>query len=549
MKKLALILCFSLLIPLFCITPVNAASEYKFGINAINTSVGEGQVLLLTPSFGPTVDSNGNNYNWCKVAVFDWSEADDAYVLVSVDARLGNGMQKSAVIPPNGFAISVNLGNDYPALYEQDPVLYGWCAGKPNYTNSVANNVFNNIQSLDIGTKVYLTGINLAHNSFEYTGDISQYYSSAFQTNGFINVTEEKPADAYDPDTASALDAPVFTNTTDIYTIDDISIEWKPVEGATKYFVSVCNSTINANGPSLFSGEITETLVTLKKSELTVGAKYTVKAYAIGPEGFSPISEYQFTICEKRALSSKFIGKTVVAFGDSITAWPGWVSMLYGQIGTNVINSGTSGDTTTHALARIEKDVIEKNPDLVIINFGMNDQALSLTTNKNLTPIKDYEDNYREIIERIQETGAKIVLVAVHDVCTDKYTVGDGLNYAGTFSDGTTYIDKYNKVVKELADEYGLGFLDINSLAESELNSMILDGIHLNDVGQNNYCTWISDYLFEYADNNTDWTAPEGDSGNNEDTPKPGDASNTLILVIVAIVSIFGSAVVIKNRK
>lgn len=545
MKKLAFFLCFALLLPLICIMPANAATEYKFGINAINKSVAEGQVLLLTPSFGETIDANGNNYSWCKVAVFDWSEEDEAYVLISLDTSLGGNFQKTSIIPPNGFALSVNLGNDYPALYEQDPVTYGWCAGKPNYTNAVSDNVFNNIQKLEIGTKVYLTGINLSHNSFEYTGDISQYYSTdAFQTNGFIHVTEEKPENAYDPAVATLLDSPVFKNTTDLYTLDNITVEWEPVEGATEYFVTVCNSTINANGPSIFSDEVSSTSITLDKSKLTVGAKYTVRAYASSDEGYSSISEYQFTVCEERALNSKFNGKTVVAFGDSITAWPGWVSMLYGRIGTNVINSGTSGDTTVHALARIEKDVIAKNPDLVIVNFGMNDQAVKLATGKNLTPIKEYEENYREIIEKIQKTGAKIVLVAVHDVCAEKYTIGDGLDYGRINSNGKTYIDRYNDVVKELAEEYGLGLIDINTLAEDELNSMILDGIHLNDVGQENYCAWISEYLLEYADKNTDWTAPNG-----SDVPNPGDASNTIVFVIIALVAVLGSAIVVRTRK
>ena len=162
---------------------------------------------------------------------------------------------------------------------------------------------------------------------------------------------------------------------------------------------------------------------------------------------------------------------------------------------------------------------------------------------------KEYEENYREIIEKIQETGAKIVLVAVHDVCAEKYTIGDGLDYGRASSNGKTYVDRYNDIVKKLADEYGLGFIDINSLAQDQLNSMILDGIHLNDVGQENYCTWISDYLFEYADNNTDWTAPGGSDDNTDETPQPGDASNMAVFALLAIVGVLGSAVVIKNRK
>ncbi len=507
MKKLAFLLCFALLVPLFCILPVSAATEYKFGINAVNTIVTEGQVMLLTPSYGATVDAKGNNYSWCKVAVFDWSESDGAYVLISLDNNLGNGMQKSAIIPPNGFAISVNLGNNYPALGMSGP----------NYTNEIANNVFNNIDKIEIGTKVYLTGIDLANSKFDYTGDISKYYTSAFQTKGFINITDKKPEGAYEPSQDNRLDAPVFKSTKELYTIGDVKIEWKSVSGATKYFVTACNSTVNANGPSILSQETTSTSITLPKSKLTVGAKYTIRVFASGSNGSaSNVSEYTFTVAAKRADNSMFEDKTIVAFGDSITAWTGWVSMLYGQIGSKAINAGVSGDTTNHALARIDKDVIAKNPDLVIVNFGMNDQAVRLSDGKNLTPIAQYESNYRTIIEKIQATGSKIILVAVHDVCPDKYNPGDGLNYGAKDSSGKTNVDLYNEVVKKLANEYKLGFLDINTLAQNQLNAMILDGIHLNDVGQAKYSQWISDYLFEYAEANTDWGA-SNDNNNNDD--------------------------------
>ena len=262
-------------------------------------------------------------------------------------------------------------------------------------------------------------------------------------------------------------------------------------------------------------------------------------------------------------MNSPFKNKTVVAFGDSITAWKGWVSMMYGEIGTEVINSGVGGDTTVHALNRIEKDVIEKNPDLVIINFGMNDQAVNPSTGKNLTPIEKYEENYRTIIDKILETGSDIILVAVHDVCDSKYGSGGAPTYNAKDKDGVGYVDRFNEVVKKLADEYKLGFLDINSLAEKQLDSMILDGIHLNDKGQENYCKWISDYCFEYAEK-TDFgkdteednsnTATESDTSNSSGDATSQDESSAPIttvssgmstteIAIAAIVTFIGISV------
>ena len=68
---------------------------------------------------------------------------------------------------------------------------------------------------------------------------------------------------------------------------------------------------------------------------------------------------------------------------------------------------------------------------------------------------------------------------------------------------------------------------------------MILDGIHLNDKGQENYCKWISDYCFEYAEetdfgsNSSDNSTDNGSddvsdnvSDNVSDTVSDNDISN-----------------------
>ncbi len=473
-------------------TATEKTPTVKLGINAMNSGIGEGQAMLLTPSYGKTIADKNNNYSWCTTAVFDWSAKDDAYVLLSIDTSVGNGMQKNAIIPPNGFAISVNKGNNYPALGDNS---------KPNYVNAPTTNFYDTISKIAIGSKVYLVGIDLAKNTFEYEGDLSKYYdSSKFKTQAFLVFGDEKPEACYTPDKTKMINAPAIENNEEFCALSDIELKWNKVEGATKYYVSVLNSTINTNGAKVISKETNEPSVIIPKSSLSVGSKYTVNVYAANDSGASCITAYSFVVCSERAMNSPFKDKTVVAFGDSITAWKGWVSMLYGELGTEVINSGVGGDTTVHALNRIQKDVIDKNPDLVIVNFGMNDQAVNTSTGKNLTPIEKYEENYRTIIDKILATGSDIILVAVHDVCNSKYGGGQP-EYNRTDSEGVGYVDRYNEVVKKLAEEYKLGFLNINELAESNLESMILDGIHLNDQGQVNYCKWISDYCFEFYEN------------------------------------------------
>lgn len=504
--------------------PDNATEKkptVKLGINAINGPIGEGQAMILTPSYGKTITDKNNNYGWCTTAVFDWSEKDGSYVLLSIDTSVGNGVQKNAIIPPNGFAVSVNKGNNYPALGDTT---------RPNYVNQTASNFYDKIATIPIGSKVYLEGIDLAKSTFKYEGELSKYYdSSKFKTKAFLYFADEKPEGCYEPNN-KILPMPEIVNKDEFVGHSDFEIKWNKVDGATKYYVSVLNSTINMNGAKVVSKETTDTSVKINKSSLSVGSKYTVNLYAASDSAASCVATHSFVVCSERAMNSPFKDKTIVAFGDSITAWKGWVSMLYGELGTDVINSGVGGDTTVHALNRIEKDVIEKNPDLVIVNFGMNDQAVNPSTGKNLTPIEKYEQNYRTIIEKIQKTGSDIILVAVHDVCDAKYGGGQP-TYNAKDSQGVGYVDRFNEVVKKLADEYKLGYLDINSLAEKELASMILDGIHLNDKGQQNYCKWISDYCFEFAKNNDIGKDPSNDESDVESSDNVSDEASADVSV------------------
>lgn len=106
-------------------------------------------------------------------------------------------------------------------------------------------------------------------------------------------------------------------------------------------------------------------------------------------------------------LRDRFV--TIVAFGDSITQvnhhtlgslnWVGLLSMgLAGADafpqGYTIINSGNGGDNMGHALARLDRDVLRFNPDIVIVSYGMNDCRVS-------TP-EEFRNRLVETIRRIR---------------------------------------------------------------------------------------------------------------------------------------------------
>lgn len=104
---------------------------------------------------------------------------------------------------------------------------------------------------------------------------------------------------------------------------------------------------------------------------------------------------------------------TAVAFGDSITEGVGatagndYVSLLSRWSGIDIINEGVAGDTTEDALARLEQDVLSREPDIVFVFLGGNDLLQDV-------PEDEVFDNLEQIVQDIQDTGAIVLLMGMH---------------------------------------------------------------------------------------------------------------------------------------
>lgn len=154
-------------------------------------------------------------------------------------------------------------------------------------------------------------------------------------------------------------------------------------------------------------------------------------------------------------------GKEIICFGDSITTGVGipegksYAFFLSLLLGKDVLNAGVRGDTTQNALKRLKKDVLSKDPYLVIVELGGNDFLQKVPREVTLR-------NLKKIISRIQGQG---VMVALADVSC-------GLMLKG-----------YRKDFKKLARDSGSIF--IPNLLKEILNkpSLRYDYIHPNEDG------------------------------------------------------------------
>ena len=130
--------------------------------------------------------------------------------------------------------------------------------------------------------------------------------------------------------------------------------------------------------------------------------------------GFALIVSVLLTGCsrapEVKNLDSQ--GSNIICLGDSLTsgvgAEPGqdYPSLLSGYLNRKVINAGVSGDTTRDALKRIKKDVMEQNPQMVIIILGGNDFLQKL-------PKEETFQDLEKIVALVQSGGAAVTLAEI----------------------------------------------------------------------------------------------------------------------------------------
>lgn len=110
---------------------------------------------------------------------------------------------------------------------------------------------------------------------------------------------------------------------------------------------------------------------------------------------------------------------TIVAFGDSVTHgavgpdeidyetvyWNRLRKKIYeirDYVPVNIINAGIGGVTAATSIARLERDVLRYDPDLVIVCFGLNDVN---------GPLEEYLNSLHFIFEKIQKQGIGLIFM------------------------------------------------------------------------------------------------------------------------------------------
>jgi lysophospholipase L1-like esterase len=183
----------------------------------------------------------------------------------------------------------------------------------------------------------------------------------------------------------------------------------------------------------------------------------------------------------------------VVFFGDSITEQGvkpnGYITKLDSilkakGLGDNyeLAGAGVSGNKVYDLYLRMETDVLDKNPDVVVIYVGINDVWHKATSGTGTDPDK-YEKFYRAIIKKLQDRHIKVI------VCTPS-VIGER-NDNSNQQDGD--LNRYSNIIRNMATELSLPVCDLrlafseylkaNNPANAEKGMLTVDRVHLNDKG------------------------------------------------------------------
>jgi len=197
-------------------------------------------------------------------------------------------------------------------------------------------------------------------------------------------------------------------------------------------------------------------------------------------------------------------GERIIFFGDSITqagVQPGgYVTLIaehlaatYPDLGIEVIGAGISGHKVPDLLARMQHDVLDLNPTVVVIYIGINDVWHWFKFEPVGTERAVYESGLHTMVRTLTTAGIRVLL------CTP--------SVIGEKTDGTNetdeMLDDYAEISRSVAATESVPVCDLHAAFQTYLTVnnpeqqtegiLTIDGVHLNAAGNQ----FVADRILE----------------------------------------------------
>lgn len=298
----------------------------------------------------------------------------------------------------------------------------------------------------------------------------------------------------------------------------DTVITWEKINNAEYYTVNVRYIQQADDGPLAYNAVKTmENTFTLEKSVMDSLGKgmyrVCVASYINGKPYYSEVVVFNYT-----DVVSPLTEKTVVCFGDSLTANGIWEKLLSARFGTSFINAGVGGTTTETSLERFEKDVISKAPDITLICFAYND-AVKIDRIASRVSLERYKENLVFYITELKKAGSDVILFSPNPVIEEYFNANPLHPGEDYIEDGgiNSLISRYTDIMKETAEEHSVYYVDLNAAFDGyDIYSLIKnDGTHPNQKGYTLYANVLGDFLEKTYTQTPEPTYTAGDVNGN----------------------------------
>lgn len=87
-----------------------------------------------------------------------------------------------------------------------------------------------------------------------------------------------------------------------------------------------------------------------------------------------------------------------------------YLRQAYPQVEFEFINLGISGNQTKDLVARLDKDFVQIQPDIVSIMIGIND-VWHHAEDRSWIPDEVFEQRYRTVLDAVRQMGAKLMII------------------------------------------------------------------------------------------------------------------------------------------
>lgn len=185
--------------------------------------------------------------------------------------------------------------------------------------------------------------------------------------------------------------------------------------------------------------------------------------------------------------------KKILFFGDSITQMGvdkgGYIDLIKQDLVTKgqsdkyeIVGAGIGGNKIYDLFLRMDKDVLEQQPDVVVIWVGVND-VWHKASHGTGTDYDKFGKFYDAVVKKIQAQGAKVIVVT-------PAAIGERNDFSNS-QDGD--LNMYSNWIRKYAADNSLGLVDLRkmfyeySLANNPKNEeagiLTTDRVHLNAKG------------------------------------------------------------------